>query len=216
MIFLSWIENVRDEDIINIREEYGDIYFSVKYPKGRIRSIAYSAIEGLLADVHIYQTRMALANEELHNFNNLSEEHRLRLYGRTVLTPERVLTLENEITTCEAEIEKYSRLANYFDQKVERFKAGLFVRPVQDESSRQQVLEEDDTDLLQFRSRCESEKLAKGKTIPRERLHSIMLALGLFNGSLGEFTPESKAYKKGREYASRLGYARRGSATREK
>lgn len=69
-----------------------------------------------------------------------------------------------------------------------------------------------DTALLKFMRLCENFGLQKRKTIPRETLYKIMCAIGDFRGSINEFTTKSVAYVKGREYASRLGYSRKGSA----
>lgn len=69
----------------------------------------------------------------------------------------------------------------------------------------------DDTSLLKFKRQCEELGLEKRKTIPPETLYEIMCTIGGFSGSIEEFTTKCAGYVKGREYASRLGYTRKGS-----
>jgi hypothetical protein len=69
-----------------------------------------------------------------------------------------------------------------------------------------------DSALLRFKDECERRKLQKNKTIPRNMLREIMSSIGEFSGTKDEFTTQCAAYKKGREYASRLRYSQKGSA----
>lgn len=73
-----------------------------------------------------------------------------------------------------------------------------------------------ETKLLRFKKECEAFQLPKGATIPRETLFEIMVKIGLFAAPLDEFTTKCNAYIKAREYASRLGYSKKGSALFEK
>lgn len=73
-----------------------------------------------------------------------------------------------------------------------------------------------DTGLLKFKSQCEDLHLQKRKTIPRQILYEIMCTIEEFTGTIDEFTSNCGAYVKGREYASRLGYSRKGSARNPK
>lgn len=73
-----------------------------------------------------------------------------------------------------------------------------------------------DPEILMFMTECENLGLQKKKTIPRETLYEIMYSIGGFSGSIDEFTTKCSAYAKGREYASRLKYSRKGSSLHKK
>lgn len=80
----------------------------------------------------------------------------------------------------------------------------------------EQKADSTDTDLERFMRKCKELKLPKKKTIPRETLFEMMSDLKLCKGQLDDFIPGSKACLKAREYASRAGYSRKGSAIHEK
>jgi len=69
-----------------------------------------------------------------------------------------------------------------------------------------------DPEILKFKRICEELELPLKKTIPRETLFEIMCEIGQFSGTLDQFTTKCPAYSKGREYASRLKYSRKGSS----
>ena len=73
-----------------------------------------------------------------------------------------------------------------------------------------------DRDLDKFKMECENLNLLKGKTIPHGTLFTVMSNSGLFKGTLDEFTTKSPAYAKGRQYASLLGYKKKGSVIHER
>jgi hypothetical protein len=128
MIFLKSIENLTGDNIVNIREENGEVIFSIMYSSGTIRSITYSEILYALEGVHSYETRRNLAEVELKYFEFLSPEERKRQYHRSKMTKAREKELLKIIDDNEEIIKKYNHLSMFFDQLVERFKAGVWKR----------------------------------------------------------------------------------------
>ena len=125
MLLFKWIENISCGDVINIRNENGEVVFSIRLPSGNIRSFTYSEITHALEDQRIYESRKNLATDQLTHFYELDKDVRLQIYGYIELSDDKIAELNYTISECQLDIIKYRRLDNMFDQLVEHFKAGL-------------------------------------------------------------------------------------------
>jgi len=88
---------------------------------------------------------------------------------------------------------------------IERLQAQL-------EESKNRIADQDEL-IEKFRKACLARGLKKGKTIPLKVLIEIAKEIGISGAESAEaFRPGTSAYHVAREYASRLGYKRKGAA----
>lgn len=113
MILTSWLEQVRNEDVLNIRSEFGEVYFSIRRPSGTIVSWRYSEImRAIENDLRTYQGRYNIAQYDFIQSDINTEG-------------EKMDKLLDESSVCSQMIRKLEYLDFFFHQKAERFKAGV-------------------------------------------------------------------------------------------
>ncbi len=214
MLLFTHVENIQVQDVVHIRQEDGDIIFSIKFPDGDLRSVSHREIRAMVESCRIYETRLNLARLKLSGLGDVSLRAEAQARDRVANSIERREELYQEIALCTAELKKVQRIEWLFDQLGEHFKAGLISKGAEFSwplLTARGLASQKDPGLERFRKECDNLHLEKKRTIPREVLFRIMQKIDEFGGSIEDFKSETRAYRKGREYASRLGYSRRGS-----
>lgn len=130
MILLTWIEELTENDILNIRDEPGRVVLSLRLKSGNISSYNYDDIEGIIDEAkRANETRRNLANYYLtmSDEERKIEEERFKVsYAKT---PEKEKEWLLMLEEAEIEIRKLQKLEHMFWQAVEKQKAGIWKKP---------------------------------------------------------------------------------------
>ncbi len=124
--------------------------------------------------------------------------------------------LRDEIIHKRSRWEQYQQVIMAFSAgiAIDKFWEGKYRKPKgQDQKNRMNPppIPAQSIQIRNFSDKCIEYGLRKGEKIPIQTLYQIMFDAKIIDITLAQFDTKSKEYRKGREYASRLGYSQKGS-----